>query len=53
MVRHTCSVPSSLRASLTLPMLPAPIVLPKIHLPVGVGMVVRDLVVLDAEEAWE
>lgn len=37
----TCSVPSSLRASLTLPILPAPIVLPRIHLPDWVGMEVR------------
>lgn len=51
----TCSLPSSLRASFTLPMLPAPIVLPKIHLPDWVGMVVRDLVCLAAgggASAW-
>ena len=40
---RTCSLPSSLRASFTLPMLPAPMVLPKIHFPDCVGMVVRDL----------
>lgn len=43
--KHTCSPVSSLRASFTFPMLPAPIVLPKIHFPDGVGIVVRDLLV--------
>lgn len=38
-----CSLPSSFLASLTLPMLPAPMVFPRIHLPDCVGMVVRDL----------
>lgn len=47
----TCSLPSSLRASFTLPMLPAPIVFPKIHLPDWVGMVVRDLVCLEDDDA--
>lgn len=44
-MKHTCSVPSSFRASFTFPMLPAPIVLPSIHLPDWVGIVVRDLLV--------
>lgn len=39
----TCSLLSSFLASLTLPMLPAPMVLPRIHFPDCVGMVVRDL----------
>lgn len=38
-----CSLLSSFFASLTLPMLPAPIVLPRIHFPDCVGIVVRDL----------
>lgn len=38
----TCSLPSSLRANLTFPMLPAPIVFTSSHLPDWVGMVVRD-----------
>src|SRR3569833_769022 len=45
----TCSLLSSFRASLTLPMLPAPMVLPRIHLPDWVGIVVRDLDCLEAE----
>lgn len=50
--RQTCSPVSSLRASFTLPILPAPIVLPSIHFPDGVGMVVRDLLVcFEAEDA--
>jgi hypothetical protein len=40
---RTCSPPSTLLASLTLPMLPAPIVFPKTQLPVWAGIVVRDL----------
>lgn len=48
---RTCSLPSSLRANFTLPMLPAPMVLPKIHLPDCVGMVVRDLDCLALDEA--
>jgi hypothetical protein len=47
--RHTCSLPSSFRASLTLPMLPAPMVLPSIHFPDWVGMTVRDLACLEVE----
>lgn len=38
----TVSIPSSFLASLTLPMLPAPMVLPSIHFPDCVGIVVRD-----------
>lgn len=40
---RTCSPPSALRANLTLPMLPAPIVLPRTQLPVCAGIVVLDL----------
>lgn len=39
----TCSLLSSFLANLTLPMLPAPMVFPRIHFPDWVGMVVRDL----------
>lgn len=39
----TCSLLSSFLASFTLPMLPAPIVLPRIHFPDCVGIVVLDL----------
>jgi hypothetical protein len=43
MILHaTCSVPSSFLANLTLPILPAPMVLPRIHLPDWVGMEVRE-----------
>ena len=45
----TCSMASSLRASLTLPMLPAPMVLPSIHFPDCVGIVVRGRACLDAD----
>src|SRR5690348_3322473 len=51
-LRLTCSGPSSLRANLTLPILPAPMVLPRIHLPEDVGMVVRLLLGLLEDEAW-
>jgi len=40
--RHTCSLLSSFFASLTFPMLPAPMVFPSIHFPDCVGIVVRD-----------
>ena len=45
-----CSLLSSFFASLTLPMLPAPIVLPRIHFPDCVGIVVRDLALGWAED---
>lgn len=51
--RLTCSPVSSLRANFTLPMLPAPTVLPRIHFPDGVGIVVRDLLCLEAEAEAE
>lgn len=54
-----CSLLSSFLASLTLPMLPAPMVLPRIHFPDWVGMVVRDLALVaeaaargSAAEGW-
>jgi hypothetical protein len=37
---RTCSPPSTLLASLTLPILPAPMVLPRTQLPVFAGIVV-------------
>lgn len=49
---HTCSLPSSLRASFTLPILPAPMVLPRIHLPDWVGMTLRLLDCFEEECAW-
>jgi hypothetical protein len=39
---NTCSPPSTLLASLTLPILPAPIVFPRTQSPVGAGIVVLD-----------
>lgn len=46
-----CSLLSSFLASLTLPMLPAPMVFPRIHFPDWVGMVVRDLALVAEAEA--
>jgi len=45
----TCSPVSFLSASLTLPILPAPMVLPRTHIPDCVGIVVRDRDCLDAD----
>lgn len=51
MCKLACSLLSSFLASLTLPMLPAPIVFPRIHFPDCVGIVVRDLALVAEPEA--